>query len=361
VEATSSHEGIAQPVDLVLEGGGVKGIALAGALATLEERGYEVRHLAGASAGAIAAALYAAGYTAEELHRELAQIPFDSFMDEDLEDRIPLVGHGISILVDHGIYEGTAFLEWMRGMLARKQKATFGDLRRGEHVGEGDDYPLQVIVSDLTARRLLVLPRDAGLLGIEPDQLEIAWAVRMSMSIPVFFEPVRWKNPRAGTEHVLVDGGMLSTFPVWLFDSEGEPRWPTFGLLLAEGEPRTTVAERVTPAEPGEGAVKALVSYLKSLVSTMLEAHDRLYLEQADYARTIPIPTLGVGTTDFDLRPERAEELYVSGRRAAERFLDEVWDFEGYKAQFRQGKPHSRRREVASQMRSAAPAGDATD
>ncbi|MGI8440750.1 MAG: patatin-like phospholipase family protein [Thermoleophilaceae bacterium] len=341
------------PVDLVLEGGGVKGIALAGALATLEERGYEAQNLAGASAGAIAATLYAAGYSAEELHRELGTIPFSSFLDEGLEDRIPVVGKGISILLDHGIYEGRAFFEWMREMLARKGKHTFADLI---HPDYADDpryrHRVQVIVSDLTARRLLVLPRDAEEgLGVPADELEIAMAVRMSMGTPIFFEPVRWKNPRTGEEHVIVDGGILSNFPVWLFDADGEPDWPTFGLLLSEPKPRETAEKRVPAASTSGDPVSALISYLKSLVGTMTEAHDRLYLEQADYARTITVPTLGVGTTEFDLAPERSEALYESGRRAAEHFLDEVWDFEGYKAHFRQGKRHSRRRELAATMR----------
>jgi NTE family protein len=341
------------PVDLVLEGGGVKGIALAGALAVLEERGYDPRSLAGASAGAIAATLYAAGYSAEELHHELARIPFQEFLDKGFEDRIPLIGKGVSVLFDHGVYEGTAFLDWMRGMLARKNVRTFGDLARGE----GGQHRLQVIASDLTARRLLVLPGDASLFGLEPDDLELAWAVRMSMSIPVFFEPVPWSNASTGEEHVIVDGGMLSNFPVWLFDAEGEPRWPTFGLMLSEPNPREHAGARIPATEGSEGPVKGLISYLTSVIGTMLEANDRRYLEQADYARTIPIPTLGVGTTEFALSPERAEELYQSGRQAAVHFLDEVWDFEGYKAQFRRGTTLSRRRQVADAMRSASAEG----
>lgn len=344
------------PVDLVLEGGGVKGIALAGALATLEERGYRPQNLAGASAGAIAATLYAAGYSAAELQDELSRTPFSDFLDEAWEDRIPGVGKGVSVLLDHGIYEGEAFLEWLQGLLARKDKAVFRDLRHPDYPDHDDyGYRVQVIASDLTTRRLLVLPRDAGALGIERDELEIAWAVRMSMSIPIFFEPVRWKNPETGEEHVIVDGGMLSNFPVWLFDSDGEPDWPTFGLLLVEPEPRETAGERVPRAEPGANRVRALITYLTSIVGTMLEAHDRLYLEQADYARTIPIPTLGVGTTEFDLGPDRSRDLYESGRRAAAKFLDEVWDFEGYKAQFRDGRTHSRRRQVAEAMRGTQP------
>ena len=110
----------------------------------------------------------------------------------------------------------------MRDLLAAKGVETFAQLKT-----EWDDpkyaYRLQVIASDVSARELLVLPRDAAKLGIAPDELEVALAVRMSMSIPIFFEPVRIENPETNHEHVIVDGGMLSNFPVWLFDS-GDPR-----------------------------------------------------------------------------------------------------------------------------------------
>jgi len=83
-----------------------------------------------------------------------------------------------------------------------------------------------------------------------------------------------------------------------------------------------------------------------------MEAHDRLYLEKAEYARTIPIPTLGVGTTEFDLSRVRAEALYESGREAAETFLA-TWDFAGYVAEFRSGKTHSRREDLAAELKRA--------
>jgi NTE family protein len=81
----------------------------------------------------------------------------------------------------------------------------------------------------------------------------------------------------------------------------------------------------------------------------MMEAHDRLYVEQSSYARTIPIPTLGVGTTQFDLPPDNALALYDSGRKAAEKFLDS-WDFDAYIAEFRSGKSHSRRETLVAAM-----------
>jgi NTE family protein len=206
----------------------------------------------------------------------------------------------------------------------------------------------------VTTHELLVLPRDAEKLGLAPDDLDVALAVRMSMSIPVFFEPVRLEDAD-GREHIIVDGGMLSNYPVWLFDCEdGEPpEWPTFGMLLVEPKPSVPIGARLPkPAKAGSGP-RAVVEYVKSLAQTMMEAHDRLYVEQSNYARTIPIPTLGVGTTEFDLSPERALALYDSGRWAAEKFLD-AWDFDAYVAEFRSGKEHSRRESLVASMGAAS-------
>jgi NTE family protein len=348
-----------QLADLVFEGGGVKGIGLAGAYTALRERGVVPKRVAGASAGAITAALVAAGYEADELDRILLEVPFAKFKDEGWEDKAPLAGHALSVLTQRGIYEGRFFERWMRELLEAKGIRTFGQLADKEATELEDRYRLKVIVSDVTDRRLLVLPDDASLLGVDPEELEVAYAVRMSMSIPVFFEPVMHRNPRTGRDHLIVDGGMLSNFPVWLFDAApGEPpRWPTFGLLLVEGDPKVTVARRLETDE--RGVRGSVVDYIKALASTMMEAHDRLYLEKATFVRTIPIPTLGVGTTEFQITPPRVQALYGSGRKAAFDFLDR-WDFDAYVAEYRSGKEHSRRDELATRQappRSAPPSG----
>src|SRR2546430_10467579 len=101
-----------QSADPVFEGGGVKGIGLAGAFAALEERDVAPKGLAGTSAGAITAALVAAGYTSTELGKILKTIPFGDFKDKSPEDRIPLIGRGVSLLLERGIYEGKVFQRW---------------------------------------------------------------------------------------------------------------------------------------------------------------------------------------------------------------------------------------------------------
>jgi NTE family protein len=331
-----------QFVDLVFEGGGVKGIGLAGAYAALEQRGFTPKSVAGTSAGAITAALVAAGYTSSELDEILLDLPFSKFQDKGPEDRIPVLGRGVSVLLELGIYEGTYLESWMAGLLEAKGITRFGQLADEEAEDPGNRYRLKVIASDVTHRRMLVLPDDAGHLGLEPDEMEIATAVRMSMSIPVFFEPVRHKNPRTGDTHVIVDGGMLSNFPVWLFDCEGrDPKWPTFGLKLVEPDPKKPIGHRIAKdAHPTERF--SLLDFVKSLALTMMAAHDRIYLDQATYARTIAIPTLGVGTTEFDIAPDRVKRLYDSGHEAGSRFLDE-WDFDAYMEEYRRAREPRRR------------------
>lgn len=342
-------------VDLVLEGGGVKGVALAGALSLLEEEGYLPQNVAGASAGAIIATLLAAGYTGSEIGKIIAEQDFSLFMDKGWEDRLPsFISIPFSILKDQGIYEGNYFLNRMKELLEAKNVRTFRDLLIPEYADQPKyRYKVQVIASDITDRRLLVLPRDAGYLGMDPDDLSVAEAVRMSMSFPIFFEPYRIQNPQTGKEHMIVDGGLLSNFPVWLFDSKGKPEWPTFGLRLVEEDNKKSLAERL----PGPGflgkALDPAISYIMDLVSTALEAQDRMYIESANFARTIPIPTLGVNTLDFKLPQEKTDALYRSGRDAAGKFLT-AWDFDQYVAAFRSGEEApSRREELVEQMSKA--------
>lgn len=313
-------EGHTKDVDLVFEGGGLKGIALVGAYSALEEHGFRPQNMAGASAGAIVAALIAAGYTAAELREVIGALDLPT-LEDPRKGRLPVFSKTLSILEHRGIYEGKAMLRWLTSLLEAKGVRTFGDLIRRPDAELRYRYKLQVIASDLTAERLLVLPRDAHWLGVEdPDELEVALAVRMSMSIPLFFEPVSFTNPKTGSEHLLVDGGMLSNFPVWLFDSEA-PLWPTIGVKFIEDDPRAPLA-----APQVRGGLFGLVDYARSLVETMMEAHDRFYLEETDFHRTIAIDPLGVRTTEFDLSRERALKLYASGRAAAEKFLSSGWD-----------------------------------
>lgn len=296
----------------VFEGGGVKAIGLAGAAAAMEEAGYRWACLAGTSAGALVAALLAAGYTGGELGQMLEDLDFRRFADRGrLPPALALVWHW-------GLYRGRYFEGWLRDLLAARGVHRFGDLRHPAG-GHRFDHRLQVIASDLTHRRLLVLPGDVRRYGLNPDDLEVARAVRMSGSVPFFYRPVLLRPGRG----VVVDGGLLSNFPVWIFDAEGKvaPTHPTFGFRLVE---------------PGFGRptpVNGPISLAAALINTMLEAHDRRHVEERERVRTVDIPTLGVSTLEFDLSRQRKRELFAAGRESARRFLGK-WDFPAYVSRY---------------------------
>jgi NTE family protein len=307
--------------DAVFEGGGVKGIGLVGAVAVAEERGYQWVNVAGTSAGAIVAALLAAGYSAVELKEVMEELDYNRFKDTSLIDRVPLVGPAASLIFEKGIYEGKFFENWIRGLLRKKKVETFNDLTLEEYKDdEQHHFKLRVIASDISQGRMLVLPQDIADFGIRPEDLNVAAAIRMSISIPFFYEPVKLKNMKTNEISYIVDGGLLSNFPVWLFDRDGSiPEWPTFGFKLVEPEEEHEVPHQV----------QGPISLFAALFSTMMEAHDARYIKDEQFVRTIPIPTLGIGTTEFDISRERSEALYQSGRQAAERFFT-TWNFADY-------------------------------
>lgn len=324
-------------IDLVFEGGGVKGVALAGAYAELEARGYTPQCVAGTSAGAITAALVAAGYSGSEIeHVVTEEMHFPSFEDPPRHRELGALGDAIDVAHRKGIHSGAYFLAWIEQKLAAKGLTECGQLRNPAADDERRRYRLQVIASDLSDHAMLVLPRDAGRLGIDPDRLRVADAVRMSMSIPIFFEPVLRTNPQTGGQHMIVDGGLLSNFPVWLFDCTGRsPEFPTFGLqLVAPAKPTPASASTATgPVQP-----PSFLEYMRSLADTATQAHDRFYLEDENFVRTIAISTLGVSTTDFHVAPAGVRALVRSGHEAAQRFLA-TWNFDDYVARYRTVPP----------------------
>jgi predicted acylesterase/phospholipase RssA len=91
------------------------------------------------------------------------------------------------------------------------------------------------------------------------------------------------EEPNKRSRHWVVDGGLLSNFPIRYFDSPpGEsPPWPTFGLLLWEP----------TAGQPHCERIRSLISMTRAMVRTMNTAHDRRALEEADLKRIIKIPT----------------------------------------------------------------------
>ena len=320
--------------DLVLEGGGVKGIALVGVVDVLEERGYAVQRVAGTSAGAVVAALLAAGVPRAERLELLRDMDWRRFQDRGRLDRLP-GGRIASLLLEQGVYEGEFLRRWLAEQLDRRGVHTFADLAVDDDGAAPADPAalrsrLLVMASDVSAGRLRTLPDDCGAMGCgDASSLRVVDAVRASMSIPFFYEPARLPGTD-GEDRVLVDGGMLSNFPVAVFDrADGRrPRWPTIGVKLSAR------AGAQAPRRPVEG----VLDLTRAMVTTMTGFFDQMHLDDpAVLARTVFVDTFDVKATDFDLDRATSERLYAEGRRSVEKFL-ERWDFDAYVETYRSGR-----------------------
>ena len=324
--------------DLVLEGGGVKGVALAGAVVTLAEAGYRFPRIAGTSAGAIVGAVLAAlQRSGEPLDRivEIARsLDYRRFRDRALPGRLlgPLgfLADGVSVLVQGGAYEGDYLADWLAGVLKDLGVVTFGDL----HTDDPDDdgrihhrYALVVMASDLSRHRLAQLPWDYGEYGLDPDEQRVADAVRASASIPYFFEPVELPGAR-GTS-TLVDGGLLSNYPIGTFDRLDElpPRWPTIGVRLTAEPPHGT---QTAPGGKSPVPVRGPLDMGISLVETAIEANQAEHvLDPCNVGRSVYVDTARISAVDFDLSEAQQEALLRAGSGGAAAFLRR-WRFQDW-------------------------------
>jgi NTE family protein len=285
-----------QYIDLVMEGGGMLGIALVGYTWALEEMGIRFRGIGGTSAGSINALLLASmGKPAEQkssqLLTEMANLDFYSFVDggSNVRELIELVlgedrafrklriawkafGVKKKLCTSYGLNKGDEFLNWLARLLQQADVHTLEDLNKklaimpaGLRVRNGqaftdNDWPkaeLVIISADVTTETRVEFPRMAPLYWNNPETVSPAVFARASMSIPFFFEPLRvsslpndtramrnWSqlagyavgiDPTAVIpENVMfVDGGVMSNFPIDAFhDNFKAPRLPTFGVKL---------------------------------------------------------------------------------------------------------------------------------
>jgi NTE family protein len=323
--------------NLVFEGGGVKGIAYIGAMQVLKEKGVldNIRRVGGTSAGAINATMFALGFSIAEQRRILKKMDFNNFMD----DSWGLLRDTERLIEKFGWYKGDFFHDWISGLINKKLRnpnATFRDLK----AAGGPD--LYVYGTNLSTRFGEVFSVE------HTPTTRIADAVRISMSIPLFFAAFR--NIR---KDVYVDGGLLNNFPVKLFDRDKyideadrakmgvEPKYyqaensqflkkhpnasryvynkETLGFRL---DSKQEIGVFRDGAEPQHADIADFFDYIKALIGTVLESQGNSHLHSDDWQRTIYIDTLGVGTTDFDLPETKKTKLEQSGRSCANAYFD---------------------------------------
>lgn len=309
--------------DLVLEGGGVKGIALVGAATALDEAGWRFARIAGSSAGslvgAIIAAMQQAGEPMSRVDDIMRTLDYRKMLDRRAAAKAlrwwPFAANMWGVLFHLGMYRGHYMTQWSRGVLADLGVRTFSDFAfddPGSALEPEKSYRLLVTASDLSRQRLMYLPWDLESYGVDAPGYPVARAVRASAAIPFMFEPVRL-NSTFGVS-TLADGSLLRSYPIAVFDRhDGEPsRWPTLGIRLS------SPSSEQAPAKPVTGPV----SLIQSLIYTTVDSTQVRHIsDEADVDRSIFAKPRGVSWTDFDLTPEQQQTLFDSGYAAGQKWV----------------------------------------
>ncbi|MFZ5987255.1 MAG: patatin-like phospholipase family protein [Bacillota bacterium] len=351
--------------NLVLSGGGVKGIAFIGALEIFAQRGWQFYNIAGVSAGAIVGSILAAGYSPLELRKILDSFVFEKIKISDIPVRVPIISkymnynNGFRSHADEGyemlltleelinsnskvftgglsnmrgnlfdcihklckqgcLFDGDYLEEWISKVLAKKGVRTFGDLRGGlaDRVNPSG-YRMRMTAVDATRAKVVVLPDDIAFYGINPDSLEVAKAVRMSASVPFVFKPVELKKSEGNfvMTYNLVDGGVFDKFPFWLIEHKADYSLgrhqdfniPTIGMRLVGNK---SIISLDTP-----------LTILKGIISSIhdIGVPQKLLFDHEYY---IKINTSNISFLDFDLSDNEMNQLINSGRDAALKFFE---------------------------------------
>ena len=314
--------------NLVFEGGGVKGIAYVGAMEVLADLGIlqNIKRVGGTSAGAINALLLGLNYSPAETRDILSSLNFNNFLD----DTWGIVRDGQRLIKEFGWYKGDFFRSWVADLIRKKTgnpEATFKDVfEQKNSKGFRDIY---FVGTNLSTRFVEVFSYE------HTPRIPLADAVRISMSIPLFFSAVR-----SFRGDVYVDGGLLDNYPVKIFDREkyveqhmlvpdyyeqhnqqlkqmGKSINPyvynqeTLGFRLDTAKEIAVFRDQ---AEPEHQKIDDFFSYAWGLIETILESQGSQHLHSDDWQRTIYIDTLGVKTTEFNLGDAKKKDLVVSGQ-----------------------------------------------
>lgn len=282
----------------VFEGGGVRGVATAGAAAAALDAGIHFNRSIGTSAGALVGSLVAAGYTSQELSKTVCSVPWSELLDPVPGASIPLIGKHIALVFRKGIFRGDRLERVWADLLAAKGIRVFGDL---------PPEALSVIVTDLSHTRGLALPEALPRYGVDPMTFPIARAVRMSAAIPFLFTPVPLRDRIRNETVLMADGAMAANFPIGLAD----PHNRVLGFRL-RGDDRNHPHQKITgPA-----------SLARAVVLSGIRA--RYSLPRHFIADSAAIEVPATAELDFEMTADAARAAFDRAYTAAEEQLGRI-------------------------------------
>lgn len=308
--------------NLAIKGGGIRGIAYLGALEVLDQKGIlkNIEKVSGASAGAITALLVALNHDFESIKKianslDYTKVPGEpSFFRGDIdEDEVEItqeqiddaasrgIGHTnriVNLFKYYGIHTSDYIYDWFKEQIESvvgKPDVTFKDFK------EAGCKDLYIAVTNISSHSSIMCSYETT------PELEVAEAVRVSMTIPIFFEAIDFDN--IYLRGYFGDGGVMNNFPLQYFDTGIAANPETLGLFLY-GKDKPQVFPKSYK----------LTTFAGDIVASLLVAQDWHFARvPQDVQRAVQIWDCGISATDFSITAgsEPYNKLYASGKEAA--------------------------------------------
>ncbi len=319
--------------NLVMEGGGVRGLAYAGVFSVLEQKGIlqNIENVAGSSAGSIAGMMVCVGYSVQEIDSLMMELPVQKFND----GKGGLWGKYHRFKKGYGIYKGIQMEKWLQQLLLNKTGnalLTFGQLHQ-LHLKNNLYKDLYCTGTNLSKQQLEIFS------CINTPNMPVALAVRISSSIPLYFEPVALDNQMQKITkeeeptfiNYYVDGGMLCNYPINMFDTCDENKNPllcdkvkfntqTIGIKLERPQQIDSLNNNSIKIPAYD--INNLSEYFKAFVNLIMETIARKYPNlENEIGRTIYVSHGNISARVKKTKPKDKQILYDNGVKAALDFL----------------------------------------
>ncbi|MDD2203241.1 MAG: patatin-like phospholipase family protein [Bacilli bacterium] len=305
--------------NLIFEGGGVLGVSYLGAVDYLDEIGIlpQIEKVAGSSAGAITACLLSFNTSFNELKIIASSLDYKKIpqkektelrdINDDIKKEFEKLFDDINcvhrLINNYGWYSTKYFYNWIKEVIAnqfdKKKKQppyTFEDFENEElHLNNKIFKDLYIIGTDISFKTSVVFSYATT------PKMEVAEAVRISMSVPLYFEAVKINNKT--NNYIYADGSLMRNYPINLFDYNGI-NYETLGMQFKN---KTKYTE-----------TKNTIDYISNVFNTLLKVQEDIYNnDKLNQGRTININTGGISALDFNISNSDYKFLYKQGYEAA--------------------------------------------
>ncbi|CAH1589473.1 patatin-like phospholipase family protein [Vibrio rotiferianus] len=321
----------------VFEGGGVKGAALAGALAAAKENKIKFVGYGGASAGSIVAFLATIGYTPEEMLNALLKYQLTDYLEDESGYKLTqpkswidglmrskakmgfMLFSPLTYLLSSRSLRETAYTIWgsigKNGLYStcnlekilwklfidkyptfgvmKERRITFRDLYQMTNI------ELKVIASDVQSGQAVIFGYDEE----ETADCCVISAVCASSTYPLVFEP----NTTLQENKLLVDGGLSCNLPTFIFNNKNHKKLPLYAFDLYKDNENQIKTN----------CQKNILEFGWSLITTSLDASNAILSSLID---AIPVKVRvpnSVETLDFELQKAAIIEMYETGKHSA--------------------------------------------